>query len=86
MGAYGRIRRAPQFLENVRFSRGEPLSDKTVTSRIRACESRLNGGGRILVRKSGTEPVIRIMGEGDDEKLVRQVVRDIADIIRSATA
>jgi phosphoglucosamine mutase len=77
---------APQFLENVRFSRGEPLSDKTVTSRIRACESRLNGGGRILVRKSGTEPVIRIMGEGDDEKLVRQVVRDIADIIRSATA
>jgi phosphoglucosamine mutase len=77
---------APQFLENVRFSRGEPLSDSTVTSRIRDCESRLNGGGRILVRKSGTEPVIRIMGEGDDEKLVRQVVRDIADIIRSATA
>jgi phosphoglucosamine mutase len=77
---------APQFLENVRFSRGEPLSDTVVTSRIRDCESRLNGGGRILVRKSGTEPVIRIMGEGDDEKLVRQVVRDIADIIRSATA
>jgi len=77
---------APQFLENVRFSRGEPLNDTAVTSRIRACESRLNGSGRILVRKSGTEPVIRIMGEGDDEKLVRQVVRDIADIIRSATA
>lgn len=77
---------APQFLENVRFSRGEPLSDTTVNTRIRACESRLNGSGRILVRKSGTEPVIRIMGEGDDEKLVRQVVRDIADIIRSATA
>jgi phosphoglucosamine mutase len=38
------------------------------------------------VRKSGTEPVIRIMGEGEDEKLVRQVVRDIADIIRAATA
>ena len=76
---------APQFLENVRFSRGEPLSDNAVTTRIRACESRLNGSGRILVRKSGTEPVIRIMGEGDDEKLVKQVVRDIADIIRSAT-
>ncbi len=77
---------APQFLENVRFSRGEPLSDSAVTSLIRDCESRLNGSGRILVRKSGTEPVIRIMGEGEDEKLVRQVVRDIADIIRAATA
>ncbi len=77
---------APQFLENVRFSRGEPLSDSAVTSRIRDCESRLNGSGRILVRKSGTEPVIRIMGEGEDEKLVRQVVRDIAEIIRAATA
>jgi phosphoglucosamine mutase len=77
---------APQFLENVRFKSVEPLSNSEVTERIRACESRLNGSGRILVRKSGTEPVIRIMGEGDDEKLVRQVVRDIANIIRSATA
>jgi phosphoglucosamine mutase len=77
---------APQILENVRFSRGEPLKDAAVASRIRDCESRLNGSGRILVRKSGTEPVIRIMGEGEDEKLIRQVVRDIADIIRSASA
>lgn len=77
---------APQFLENVRFKGGEPLSNAEVKERIRACETRLNGSGRILVRKSGTEPVIRIMGEGDDEKLVRQVVRDIANIIRSATA
>jgi len=70
----------------VRFRGGEPLSNSEVKERIRACESRLNGSGRILVRKSGTEPVIRVMGEGDDEKLVRQVVRDIANIIRSATA
>ena len=77
---------SPQILENVRLHHGEPLSDSSVASRIRACESRLNGGGRILVRKSGTEPVIRIMGEGDDEKLVRQVVRDIAEIIRAASA
>lgn len=77
---------APQFMENVRFKGVEPLSNSEVKERIRACESRLNGSGRILVRKSGTEPVIRIMGEGDDEKLVRQVVRDIANIIRSATA
>lgn len=77
---------APQFLENVRYRNSEPLGNAEVKERIRACESRLNGGGRILVRKSGTEPVIRIMGEGDDEKLVRQVVREIADIIRSAAA
>jgi phosphoglucosamine mutase len=77
---------APQFLENVRFKGVEPLNNSEVKERIRACESRLNGSGRILVRKSGTEPVIRVMGEGDDEKLVRQVVRDIANIIRSATA
>ena len=43
-----------------------------------AGEARLNGSGRILVRKSGTEPVIRVMAEGDDEKLVRAVVSEIA--------
>jgi phosphoglucosamine mutase len=77
---------APQVLENVRLRRGEPLSDANVASRIKAGEARLNGHGRLLVRKSGTEPVIRIMGEGEDEKLVRQVVRDIADAIREASA
>jgi len=77
---------APQILENVRLRRGEPLSDAKVTSQIHACEARLNGSGRVLVRKSGTEPVIRIMGEGEDEKLVRQVVREIAQIIREASA
>ena len=77
---------APQFLENVRLRRGEPLSDAKVTSHIKACEARLNGSGRLLVRKSGTEPVIRIMGEGEDEKLVRQMVREIAQVIREASA
>ncbi len=77
---------APQFLENVRLRRGEPLSDEKVTSRIKACEERLNGSGRLLVRKSGTEPVIRIMGEGEDEMLVRQMVREIAQVIREASA
>ena len=77
---------APQFMENVRLRRGEPLSDAKVTSHIKACEERLNGSGRLLVRKSGTEPVIRIMGEGEDEKLVRQMVREIAQVIREASA
>ena len=77
---------APQILENVRLKRGEPLSDAKVKSRIKDCEARLNGHGRLLVRKSGTEPVIRIMGEGEDEKLIRQVVREIAEIIQEASA
>ncbi|HKD23880.1 MAG TPA: phosphoglucosamine mutase, partial [Rhizomicrobium sp.] len=67
----------PQVLENVRFRNGSPLSDARVTQRIKDCEARLNGTGRILVRKSGTEPVIRVMAEGDDEALVRQVVHDL---------
>lgn len=77
---------APQILENVRFKRGEPLTDIKVTTRIKDCEARLNGTGRILVRKSGTEPVIRIMGEGEDENLVREVVREIAEVIQEASA
>jgi phosphoglucosamine mutase len=77
---------SPQVMENVRLNRGEPLKDAKVTSRIQACEQRLNGHGRLLVRKSGTEPVIRVMGEGDDEKLVRQMVREVADLIREVSA
>ena len=76
----------PQVLENVRFAKGSPLSDARVTDRIKACEARLNGSGRVLVRKSGTEPVIRVMAEGDDEKLVKSVVRDLVAAIEEATA
>jgi phosphoglucosamine mutase len=71
----------PQVLKNVRFRKGTPLEDARVKSSIEACRERLNGTGRILVRKSGTEPVIRIMAEGDDEKLIEAVVRDIAQAI-----
>ncbi|HTW35008.1 MAG TPA: phosphoglucosamine mutase [Rhizomicrobium sp.] len=67
----------PQVLENVRFRNGSPLTDARVTERIKAGEARLNGTGRILVRKSGTEPVIRVMAEGEDESVVREVVHDI---------
>ncbi|MGQ0742377.1 MAG: phosphoglucosamine mutase [Alphaproteobacteria bacterium] len=73
----------PQVLENVRFKNGSPPDDKKVASQIAVHEARLKGG-RLLVRKSGTEPVIRIMGEGDDEMLVREVVRDVAALIRDA--
>jgi len=76
----------PQVLENVRFKNGSPLEDARFASRLKDCEARLAGSGRILVRKSGTEPVIRVMAEGEDEKLVRTVVRELAAAIRDAAA
>ena len=60
----------PQKLENVRFAGGKPLEDDEVKAAIADAEARLNGSGRLLVRASGTEPLIRIMAEGDDAKLV----------------
>jgi phosphoglucosamine mutase len=76
---------APQILENVRFKNGSPLSDPKIACKIKLAEARLDNG-RLLVRKSGTEPVIRIMGEGENEKLVREVVREVAAFIREAGA
>jgi phosphoglucosamine mutase len=76
---------APQKLENVRFAQGaKPLEHKAVKAAIAEAEQRLNGSGRVLVRASGTEPLIRIMAEGDDEKLVGQLVKDIAGAVRQA--
>ena len=77
---------APQLLENVRFAGGKPLESKLVKSAIAEGEARLNGSGRLVVRASGTEPLIRIMAEGDDEALVAQVVSDIAGAVRQAAA
>jgi len=75
----------PQKLENVRFASGaKPLEAADVKAAIKAGEARLNGGGRLLVRASGTEPLIRVMAEGDDAKLVAQVVRDICSAVKQA--
>ena len=76
---------APQVLENVRFANGSPLNNPKVTSAIKLLEQKL-GGGRLLVRKSGTEPVIRIMAEHENEKLMRDVVKEIAQLIRDNAA
>jgi len=76
----------PQKLENVRFGAGKPLESEQVKGAIADAEQRLNGSGRVLVRASGTEPLIRIMAEGDDEKLVSQVVREIAGAVKKAAA
>ncbi|MBA3811151.1 MAG: phosphoglucosamine mutase [Caulobacteraceae bacterium] len=75
---------APQRLENVRFSGGAPLESAGVKAAIAQAETKLNGCGRLLVRASGTEPMIRIMAEGDDEKLIRQLVREIAGAVKAA--
>ena len=72
----------PQLLKNIRFSGGAPLEDVHVKDAIAEGESRLKGGGRLLVRKSGTEPLIRVMGEGDDAQLVTEVVDDIISAIK----
>lgn len=77
---------APQRLENVRFAGGKPLDAAGVKDAIASAEARLNGVGRLLVRASGTEPLIRIMAEGDDEQLVAEVVADVAGAVRKAAA
>jgi phosphoglucosamine mutase len=74
----------PQILKNVRYERGKPLDDDQVRSAIVDAEQRLNGHGRLLVRPSGTEPVIRVMGEGDDRELVEEVVDGIVDALTHA--
>ena len=76
----------PQVLENVRFKNGSPLDDARVKSSIDDGSAKLGAHGRVLVRKSGTEPLIRVMAEGDDEKLVRAVVRQIAAAIEEVAA
>ncbi len=76
----------PQLLENVRFGGGKPLESENVKGAIALAEQRLNGSGRLLVRASGTEPLIRIMAEGDDEKLIFEIVHELAGVVRQAAA
>ncbi|HWU13348.1 MAG TPA: phosphoglucosamine mutase [Caulobacter sp.] len=73
----------PQLLENVRFAGGKPLEHKTVKEAIADGEAQLSGAGRIVVRPSGTEPLIRIMAEGDDPALVKKVVRSIVSAVKA---
>ena len=75
----------PQILRNVRFKGGAPLETDAVKKAIGAAERRLGKTGRLVVRKSGTEPVVRIMAEGEDSSLVDQVVGDIAGAVERAT-
>lgn len=81
-----RFEPVPQFLKNVRYQGGEPLEQEDVKSAIRDGEGRLGKNGRLVIRASGTEPVIRVMAEGDDADLVNQVVNDIADSVARSAA
>ena len=76
----------PQLLKNVRFASGAPLDDATVKARIAEAEAQLNGRGRLVIRKSGTEPLIRVMAEGDDLGMVETLVDGICDAVRVAAA
>ena len=67
----------PQILENVRYGDCAPLENKTVREAIAHGEGTLGNAGRLVIRKSGTEPLIRVMAEGENETLVRQVVNDV---------
>ena len=74
----------PQLLKNVRFSGGKPLEDARVKQVIADAEAQLLGRGRLVIRPSGTEPVIRVMAEGDDGEEVTQVVDAICDAVKEA--
>ena len=75
----------PQLLKNVRYGADKaPLSEVSVKARIAEAEARLNGKGRLLIRKSGTEPLIRVMAECEDEALLRQEVDGIVAAVEAA--
>ncbi|MEL6364924.1 MAG: phosphoglucosamine mutase [Pseudomonadota bacterium] len=78
----------PQLLKNVRHKGGEtdPLSDPIVVEAIKEGEARLNSKGRLVIRKSGTEPLVRVMAEGEDDGLVAEVVGDIVGALEQACA
>lgn len=73
----------PQLLRNVRFRDGAPLEDDEVKDAIETGTQALGNSGRLVIRKSGTEPLIRVMAEGDDEVLVTRVVNDICTVIEA---
>ncbi|GGC38311.1 phosphoglucosamine mutase [Siccirubricoccus deserti] len=78
-----RFQPLPQRLVNIRFAGASPLEDAVVQREIAAHEARLGERGRVLIRASGTEPVIRVMAEAEDEALVKETVETLAEAIRA---
>jgi phosphoglucosamine mutase len=81
-----RFEPVPQILKNVRYKKGQPLAEDNVVNAIEDARKRLGEGGRLVIRPSGTEPVIRVMAEGDDRDLVEKVVDDVVDVISAVAA
>lgn len=77
----------PQLLQNIRFTVGQtPLDATPVQAAIRSAEATLEGRGRLLIRKSGTEPLIRVMAECEDEALLNATVAEVAAAVEAATS
>ena len=77
----------PQLLKNVRFEAGQvPLEADAVQDAIAQAEGQLNGHGRLLIRKSGTEPLIRVMAESEDPDLLNRAVDDVVAAVEAATS
>ncbi len=74
----------PQLLKNVRYESGAPLDNPNVQAVIAEAEAEISGMGRLVIRASGTEPLIRVMAEGDDKSQVEAVVDRICDAVRGA--
>jgi phosphoglucosamine mutase len=76
----------PQILKNVRYKSGKPLENSSVISIIESGKGKLGNAGRLVIRASGTEPLIRVMGEGEDRALVQEVVDEIVAAVTKAAA
>ena len=78
-----RFTKVPQLLRSVKFKAGKPLEHKLVIQAIADGQALLGNGGRLVVRASGTDPLLRLMAEGDDAQLVDTVVDDIAEAVKA---
>ncbi len=76
----------PQILKNVEFKSGKPLDEPQVKSAMADAQAQLGNSGRLVIRPSGTESLIRVMAEGDDEGLVRKIVDELCGVIAKAAA
>jgi phosphoglucosamine mutase len=79
-----RFEPVPQIMKNVRFRNGRALEEESVSRAIEDGRRELGKGGRLVIRLSGTEPVVRVMGEGDDRDLVERIVDNVCEALGAA--